>query len=239
MRRFQRYAIYVLPQGPLARFGAAWLGWDAATGTAVPHPDIPDLPRAIAEITATPRKYGLHATIKPPFRLAPDSSMGALMDDMARLCADQPHVTLDALVPARLGSFLALVPQGPTQSLSALAEAAVTRLDRHRAPLTDDELTRRRAANLTPDQEALLLRWGYPYVLDAFRFHITLSGKLPKAEAEATLATLTPHLAPLLDATFIIDNLCLLGEAEDGMFHLIHRYPLGAAASRSNTATSA
>ena len=110
---------------------------------------------------------------------------------------------------------------------------------RHRAPLTDDELARRRAANLTPDQEALLLRWGYPYVLDAFRFHITLSGKLPKAEAEATLATLTPHLAPLLDAPFIIDNLCLLGEAQDGMFHLIHRYPLGAAASRSNTATSA
>lgn len=239
MRRFQRYAIYVMPQGPLGRFGASWLGWDANTGMAVPHPDLSALPRPLSEITATPRPYGLHATIKPPFRLAEGSRVSALMDDIARLCADHAPVTLNPLVLARLGRFLALVPQGPSDDLQALAAAAVTRLDRHRAPPSAAELARRRAAPLTPAQEDLLLRWGYPYVLEAFRFHITLTGKLPRAEADATLQTLQPHLGPLLDQAFVIDSLCLMGEDDNGMFHLIHRYPLGAGQGRSSTATSA
>lgn len=239
MTRFQRYAIYVMPDGALARFGASWLGWDALAGRPLPHPEMAGLPRPVAEITATPRKYGLHGTIKPPFRLAADTTMAALMTDLAKLCARVTPVTLDGLVPARLGGFLALVPQGPTQALAALAEQAVTRLDRHRAAPDAAELERRRKARLTPAQEALLARWGYPYVLEEFRFHITLTGHLPKAEAEQVRQTLTPQLAPLLPKPFTIDSLCLMGEDTVGMFHLVHRYPLGAATSRSNTATSA
>lgn len=238
MTRFQRYAIYVMPDGALARFGASWLGWDALAGRSVPHPDL-NLPRPLAEITATPRKYGLHGTIKPPFRLAADSTMAALMTDLAKLCESVTPVTLDRLTLARLGGFLALVPQGPTDALATLAEQAVTRLDRHRAPPNEAELERRRKARLTPAQEALLTRWGYPYVLEEFRFHITLTGNLPKAEAELVQQALTPQLAPLLPEPFTIGSLCLMGEDDAGMFHLVHRYPLGAAASRSSTATSA
>lgn len=240
MTRYQRYAIYVMPEGDLARFGADWLGWDAVAGAPARHPAMDGLPRPISEITATPRKYGLHATIKPPFRLAADSTLGSLMDDVARLCARLDPVTLEALVPARLGRFLALVPQGPTEALSALAAAVVTGLDRHRAPLTQADLDRRRAGSpLSPAQEALLTRWGYPYVLEEFRFHITLTGKLPRREAETVLDLLCPVLQPLLPVPFDINALCLMGEDTEGQFHQIHRYPLGAAASRSSTATSA
>jgi len=238
MTRFQRYAIYVMPDGALARFGASWLGWDALAGRSVPHPELAALPRAVAEITATPCKYGLHGTIKPPFRLAADSTMAALMTDLAKLCESVTPVKLDGLALARLGGFLALVPQGPTDALATLAGQAVTRLDRHRAAPDAAELERRRKARLTPAQEALLTRWGYPYVLEEFRFHITLTGRLPKAEAELVEQALTPQLAPLLQGPFTIGSLCLMGEDEAGMFHLIHRYPLGAAASRSSTATS-
>lgn len=239
MIRFQRYAIYVMPDGALARFGAGWLGWDALAGCGADHPDLPGLPRPLVEITATPRKYGLHGTIKPPFRLADDSSMGALMDDMAKLCDSVSPVTLGGLGVTRLGGFLALVPQGPTDALSAMAAATVTRLDRHRAAPDAAELERRRKARLTPAQEALLMRWGYPYVLEEFRFHITLTGHLPKPEAEAVLQVLSPLLEPLLQEPFTVGSLCLMGEDAAGLFHLIHRYPLGAALNRSSTATSA
>lgn len=239
MTRFQRYAIYVIPDGPLAEFGAAWLGWDAVAGRVVEHPTIGNLPRPLPDITAAPRKYGLHATIKAPFRLAEGTTLAALMSDLAALCDRQDPVTLEGLIPARLGSFLALVPQGDTAALHALAAEVVTALDRHRAPLTEDDLARRRKSALTQAQEANLTRWGYPYVLDEFRFHITLTGSLPRADAEMVAATLDPCLTPLLPRPFHVQNLGLMGEDTDGLFHLIHRYPLGPAISRSNTATSA
>lgn len=240
MTRFQRYAIYVMPDGPLADFGMAWLGWDARTGGPVDHPEVAGLPRPLSEITATPRKYGLHATIKPPFRLAAETTLAALMQDLANLCERTDPVTLDGLMLARLGSFLALVPAGDTTALDTLAAAAVTGLDRHRAPLTEADLTRHRAGKtLSPAQEDNLIRWGYPHVLDQFRFHITLTGSLARHEAEAVAETLSPHLIPHLPRPYAIDSLCLMGEDAEGLFHLIHRYPLGPAASRSSTATSA
>ncbi len=224
---FKRYAIYYLPEpGPLADFGAAWLGWDAATGQDMAHPCIDGLPLPVEQITYTPRKYGLHATIKPPFRLAPGTTENALNDALAALCADQPAVTLDGLDLAQLGRFLALRPEGDETALNALAANAVRILDAFRAPLSEAELTRRRAANLSPEQDALLLQWGYPYVMESFRFHITLTGKLPKAQARQTAQVLKPHLAPLLPQPFRITTLSLMGEADDGRFHLIARHEL-------------
>jgi putative phosphonate metabolism protein len=239
MTRFQRYAIYVMPDGALARFGAQWLGWDAQAGRTTDHPQVAGLPRPLDEITATPRKYGLHATIKPPFRLAESRPPAGLMADLAALCARLEPVTLQGLSLARLGGFLALVPEGPTDALNAMAQQVVTALDQHRAPLTEAELARRRKARLTPAQETLLARWGYPFVLEEFRFHVTLTGNLPRPEAEAVAAALTGHLDPVLPRPFVIGSLCLVGEDGEGLFHLIHRYPLGAAATRSSTATSA
>lgn len=66
--QFRRYGLYYTPRpGALAEFGAAWLGWDPVAGQSMAHPAIDGLPRDISEITASPRKYGLHGTIKPPF----------------------------------------------------------------------------------------------------------------------------------------------------------------------------
>ena len=108
---FKRYAIYYLPEpGPLAAFGAAWLGWDAASGQDMAHPRIDGLPLPVEHITDTPRKYGLHATIKPPFRLAPGTTENALNDALAAFCADQPPVTLDGLDLAQAWPLSGLAP---------------------------------------------------------------------------------------------------------------------------------
>jgi len=224
---YKRYAIYFTPPpGPFADFGAGWLGWDPATGHRPPAPDIAGLPAAREDITATPRKYGLHATIKPPFRLADGQSAEALNGALRDLCGQLVTIRLDGLDCAALGRFLALVPCGDTTALDTLAARVVRDLDRFREPPSEAELTRRRSGGLSPSQEGLLIQWGYPYVMDEFRFHITLTGKLPKAQTAAVREILEPHITPLLPRPFTIDALSLMGEDDEGVFHLIHRHAL-------------
>ena len=222
MPEFKRYAVYYLPpEGPLARFGAEWLGWDVVGGCPAASPNgVTVDPRPLTE---TPRKYGFHATIKPPFRLAEGAEPAALGAAFAAFCAVQPRVTLQALEVARLGRFLALVPTGDVAALNALAAAAATGLDSYRAPLNAAELARRRQARLSPRQEELLAQWGYPYVMDQFRFHMTLTSKLPKAEAIALEEVLRVHIAPLLPTPFQIDSLSLAGEDAEGRCHEVTR----------------
>ncbi|MEX0316482.1 MAG: DUF1045 domain-containing protein [Ruegeria sp.] len=223
---FTRYAIYYAPPADAdwARFGAAWLGWDMDTGTEIAHPQVDRLD--VPAITATPRKYGLHGTLKPPFRLAEGQSLPPLQDACAALAATCAPVTLAGLKIARLGRFLALRPLGDTSGLNALAAASVRELDGFRAPASDTELARRRASGLTPAQEQNLSQWGYPYVMDDFRFHITLTGRLDKPTLAQVQTALETRLAPMLPQPFTIADLALMGEAEDGRFHLIHRYAL-------------
>lgn len=221
---YDRYAIYFTPQGDLAALGAAWLGWDVAQGRAVTHPDVGGLD--VAAITQTPRKYGLHGTIKPPFVLTEGMTADALMAQTDALCRTLAPVTLDGLELAALGRFLALVPVGDQSALAALAGEVVQQLDGFRAMPSEAELARRRQANLTPAQDAHLVRWGYPYVLDQFRFHITLSSKLPKAQVAQVRQAITPLFAPHLGVPFEIGSLTLAGQRADGMFEEIHRYAL-------------
>lgn len=224
MATFVRYAVYYLPpDGPLARFGAEWLGWDVATGQAVAHPQVGV---DVAAVTATPRKYGFHATLKPPFRLAAGTTADGLHAALEALTATLPPVRLDGLGLSRLGRFLALTARGDDTALNALAARLVADLDAFRAPASDTELARRRAAGLTPAQDMLLTRWGYPYVMDEFQFHMTLSGQL--ADPGPVETALAPLLERIPLKPYTIDQVALAGEREDGMFELVHRYTLSA-----------
>lgn len=221
---FKRYAIYLtLPDGPLAQFGAAWLGWDLAQGRSVTHPSIG---LEVEPLTRRPRKYGLHGTIKPPFALARGTTAQGLADATAALCTTTAPITLQGLRLARLGGFLALVPEGDTDALAQLAGTVVKGLDQFRAPPTTAELARRRTAGLTEAQERNLTDWGYPYVLDCFRFHITLTGPLPPETCAGVEATLAAHIGPLLPQPFTVDRLTLCGEDAQGQFHALHNYGL-------------
>ena len=225
---YARYAIFWAPPAGsgLARFGAAWLGWDAEAGGEAAPPDAP-LPRSLAEITRTPRRYGFHGTLKPPFRLADSTDAAALDRALAALAARTPPATAPGLAPSTRLGFLALMPTGPAPALDQLAAACTRGLDCFRAPASEAKSTQRHARSLTPRQEANLTRWGYPYVLDDFRFHLTLSGRLRPGEAEplteAVMALAAPHLEPILH----LDDICLFGDPGAGeAFHLLRRYPL-------------
>ncbi|MGB2462361.1 MAG: DUF1045 domain-containing protein, partial [Candidatus Puniceispirillaceae bacterium] len=176
-REFVRHALYFLPPkgSGLEAFGDSWLGWSVTEGRAVAHPQIADLP--IATLTEKPRKYGFHGTLKAPFRLADGVRESDLISTATALVNSIPAFEMPALQITSLGSFLAFVPGQASTELQQLASSLVSELDPLRAPLSDAELTRRRAAGLTPAQEMLLKKWGYPFVMDEFRFHLTLSGR--------------------------------------------------------------
>jgi putative phosphonate metabolism protein len=225
MQKMKRYAIYYAPPpGPFAHAAASWLGWDPSLGAPVPQSD---LGLDLAPLTAEPRKYGFHGTIKPPFRLAEGFGLADLQAACTTLAGQLPPVVMPGLRFLDLDGFLALVPQGDTAALSALAAEVVARLDHLRAPLTEAEIARRRPERLTQRQRSLLDQYGYPHVMEEFQFHLTLTGRLSPQDHATLRPVAQAHFAPHLPQPFGMDDLCLFGEAEDGRFHLLHRYPLG------------
>ncbi|MFZ9949610.1 MAG: DUF1045 domain-containing protein, partial [Gemmobacter sp.] len=151
----------------------------------------------------------------------------ALGGAAAALAAEAAPVGLpEGLRRARLGGFLALVPAGPAQALGALAARVVADLDRFRAPLTEAERARRQPERLGAAERANLDRWGYPHVMEAFRFHITLTGALDPAAAAAAEADLGPRVAPFVGRPFAIGAIWHCAEAPDGRFHDIARHAL-------------
>lgn len=219
----KRYAIYFVPPfGPLAMAGAGWLGRDAATGTSLPQPD-PALPA----LTGAPRRYGFHATLKAPFRLRAPENPESLLAGLSELAATLRPVVLDGLSVQVFHGFLALLPVGGTAPLNALAAEVVMQLDRFRAPLNPTEIARRNPAELTQRQRALLGAWGYPLVLDEFRFHMTLTDRLTPDQASVLLPLAQAHFADALREPVVIDALTLFAEDETGVFHQLDRFELG------------
>jgi hypothetical protein len=221
----RRFAIYYVPRpSRLADATAAWLGWDCQSGRAVAP--VAGMPKVPPGATDAPRPYGFHGTLKAPFRLAPGRTLDELDSAVATLAGDLAPVILPAMHLRQLAGFLALTPAGGEAGLSDLAAKTVRRLDPFRAPLTADEIARRQPQRLTVSQRDHLDRWGYPHVMEDFLFHLTLTGHLqPELAQDLTLA-LKDWLMPLVPRPFPIEDLCLVGEATDGRFHLLSRHAL-------------
>lgn len=176
-----RYAVYYAPapESPWWDAGSQWLGRCAALGTTLAQPTVPGLSTTeFSVLTSAPRRYGWHATLKAPFALAAGISHEALRATLHTLSRSFTSFAMPDLRVALLDDFLALVPHGDTQALQAVAAACVTQLHALAAPLGEAQLYRRRQEPLTPEQDQLLVRWGYPYVLEHFRFHCSLTGSL-------------------------------------------------------------
>ncbi|MEM7423803.1 MAG: DUF1045 domain-containing protein [Pseudomonadota bacterium] len=225
MTAYRRFAVYYAPpaRSELARFGASWLGWDAGAGSVAVHPEVP---LDVAAITRTPRKYGFHGTLKPPFKLAGGSTEAALSDAVSALAGSICPFDIAPLALRPIGRFIALVPSRASDALADLAAACVQRLDPFRAPLTEADRAKRRRNGLSARQEMHLEAWGYPYVLEEFRFHLTLSGPLDTETAGRVLGVLHPLVAPHVTDPVPVRDVAMFGERADGRFEIIRRYPL-------------
>lgn len=228
-----RYALYYAPRPdePLAAFGRRWLGRDVETATDVEPLRVEGLsPDELGRITADPRHYGFHGTLKPPFALASGRTERELLDAVTEFAHSRPAFVIEALRLAELGDFIALVPAGPYAALSAVAAHCVRDFDRFRAPADAAELAKRRAARLSPRQDELLVRWGYPYVMEEFRFHLTLTGNLAAPLRDTVRATLAPLTAPLCGVPVPVRDIVVFQQPErNAPFRVLARVPLAPA----------
>lgn len=227
----QRYAIYFTPDrsSELARFANAWINDEPGAsvfGDQVPWSGLID-PDYRRSITSAPRTYGFHATLKPPFFLAQGKELGDLETAVAEFAAARPRILLPNLQLDILGDFLALRLPGPVEDLDRLAADAVRALDAFRRPASEEELALRRGVGLTERQEALLVEWGYPYVMEEFRFHMTLSTRLDETGQSRLLSILKPIVAPLIEKPITIEAVSLVEQPESGARFIERgRFPL-------------
>ncbi len=229
-----RAAVYHAP-GPdsaLARLAAAWLGRDAFTGRAARPAD-----PARDPLVAEPARYGFHATLRAPFRLKRDGDLDAVAERLGAFCTGRPPPVIGRLTLARLDDFFALVPAGDEPALRALEGDVLDAFEPYRAPLTAEEVARRRPERLSERQRAHLHRWGYPFVRDEFRFHMTLTGRVAEG-ADAVQRDIAGHFAAVLDRPLALDGLALFVEPAPGAPFRVHAFhPFGPAPAPSTTAT--
>lgn len=224
-----RYAIYYVPAAETAlyRFGAAAIGYDAYRGADWPYLDGADSATWSA-LVREPRIYGFHATMKPPIRLKDGINENDLVDALSAFAAQQAAVAVGRLVVREIGSFIALVPEAPCEPLNKLAGACVSAFDKYRAMMTDQELMRRLTPGLGDRQIEHLYRWGYPYVFDDFRFHMTLTGSLPVQKRTAALKFLCEKFEQVPEGSSVtVDRLVVSRQDNSGLpFKVIHAAPL-------------
>jgi hypothetical protein len=175
----------------------------------------PDIP-GIDEVTAEARGYGFHATLKPPMRLAPGCSWERLLTASRSLADRIAPFELPPLAVTDLHGFLALCETEHCAPLQALADACVAELDAYRSAPSEAELARRRRARLSEAQEAMLVRFGYPYVLETWFFHMTLTRKLSGEEHTIWRPAAERFFAPAVRATRLVTDICLFTQTKPG-----------------------
>lgn len=230
-----RYALYFAPEqnSPWWQAGCQWLGRDPASATALPQTTCEGVTAtAFHQLTSDARRYGFHATLKAPFRLAEGCTHTQLDTALRDFCQQQHSLTIPAPRVEWMGSFLALRPHGDVSAIHRLAMDCVSSFDHFRAPLSAADIARRQRHPLSDRQMQLLQRWGYPYTEEDFRFHMTLTDALHESahadQAEAICQAAQNFFK--IDAPLQLNGLALFTESAPGApFQLVQRYAFGAA----------
>ena len=229
-----RHAAYFAPAPESAAWllGAQWLGRCAYSGRTTPQPVIDGWPPAdLAALTREPRRYGWHGTLKAPFVLAGDCEVQTLKSRFKDVASAVHAPFVVPMKVAKVGNFLALVPRHDCPPLADFAQACVRHLHPCAAPLPASEIARRSRGGLTARQQQMLEQWGYPYVMQDFAFHMTLTGALDHVSAEK-VAQLTEHaerwFSPLLADGLQVDAVSWFAEDTPGAdFQWVHRFEFG------------
>jgi putative phosphonate metabolism protein len=228
----ERFAIYFAPSATsnLWERAATWLGRDAADGDVFSGP-VAGIDRdRLLNLTQSANRYGFHATLKAPMALAEGMGETELRAAMAAFAARHQPVDLGKPQVKSLGGFLALMVE-PSEALQDFAAHVVEDFDPFRAPMSVKDRAARAGKGLTERQIELLDAYGYPYVFEEFRFHMTLTDKLAPEDADEVTQAAATWFGPVLDEPLLLDRLSLFHEAEAGKpFRRVGDFKLGAVA---------
>jgi hypothetical protein len=196
----ERFAIYFAPgrDSLLGQRAEAWLA----------QPELEAL-------TVSARRYGFHATLKAPMALAAGVDRAQVEMAVAEFAGRNAAVEME-LAARLIDGFLALTAEPQRQELTDFAASVVVALEPLRALLAPAERARRLRAPLSARQIELLDRYGYPYVLEEFQFHMTLTDRLAVEQREPMRKRAADWFAEALAEPVVLDRLVLFHEAELG-----------------------
>jgi len=223
-----RYAIYYAPEpgSPLDVFGRNWFNEETNGNPAA----IARLnPKRLEELSASTTRYGFHGTLKPPFGLNPATTVESLLNAARVFARSLSPVELPPLELATIGKFIALTPSVQSASLEKLSAACVRAFEAFRVPLSDEQLESYKLNKLTVHQEQMLEHWGYPYVMEEFRFHISITDRIDDPhEREEIIDALEKLATPILNKPIPIRELTVFRQsAMDQPMEPIERIPFG------------
>ncbi len=221
-----RYAIYYTPPpfSALARFGAGVIGYDCFDAVEVSLARLDGIDANVQKMmTLAPRWYGFHATIVAPFHLKSQTEDDFIAAASAYATSIAP-VRIGGLKVAALDDFVALVPAERNEGVSRFAADCLEAFDQFRAPLSAADRARRLKSSRSDRQIELLDRWGYPYALDEFRFHMTLTGALPDNMGNPFREALELAFAERSNDSFELDAISVMRQDDAGArFRVLRR----------------
>ncbi|MDX2142947.1 MAG: DUF1045 domain-containing protein [Rhodospirillaceae bacterium] len=221
----QRYAVYFAPEpgSALEEFGQRWLGRSGP-------PPIPGVgAERVRALTENPRLYGFHGTFKPPFELNPATSEAALLEAARIFARSLSPIEIPPLEIAVIGKFIALTPATSSAALELLAAKCVRAFDGFRVTLTNEQAAFYRRNKLTVHQDQMLEHWGYPYVMEEFRFHMSLTERIDDiAERNAVMRVVESMAKPVVGKPITVRDIVVFGQKKRGdAMTAIERIPFG------------
>ncbi len=224
----KRYAIYYLPPkgSDLETFGAKWFGYDITKGQAIEPMQVHEF--NLNQMTQIARAYGFHATLVAPFPLRKKFEYEDFRKKVSKLANQSKSFPIAPLRFKSLSGHLTLIPKHNAIEMNLLEERLVTKLNKFRKKKSGEAFKKRLQVKLNALEREYLDDYGYPYVLDHFRFHFTLSDRAEKAQRNVLIEYLERHFSETLAKPQVIEELAIVGEREDGYFEEIERLALGA-----------
>jgi len=215
-----RYAIYFTPPhgDPLTLAAESWLGRSAFTGAAS------TIPSEQEAVTVSARRYGFHATLKAPFRLADGVREAEFVEAFETWATARSPFMGPRLVIAQIDGFFALIPESRHEPLQDFARDIVIDFEPFRAPLTPEDIERRNPERLSSAAREMLETYGYPYVLDQFQFHMTLTDRINDTDAPRMRERLNEHFGALIETPITISSLAIFAEPEAGAPFNVHTF---------------
>lgn len=170
--------------------------------------------------------------MKAPFRLRDGTSVEDLELSLQDFAAKMLVCPIGPLRIDLIGGFFALVPAHPLPMLRGFASRVVETFDRFRAPMDENDLKRRMRDQLNDVEATNLVTWGYPYVREQFRFHMTLTDRVPEEQRAGMRVRLEEVFIRYLSEDYHIDALSLfVQEHRDADFVVRSQFALKAGAA--------
>ena len=236
MKKYSRYAIYYAPpkESSLEEFGRYWFGWDPLNAKLINNKQrinylnrfgIKNL-KNIDKNVLIAKKYGFHGTLIPPFKLNKNYSTNKLFKKTDEIAKKFKKFKFYKFKLKKINNFYAFVQNKKNSNINKISNRLVKELFKFRSPLTKKEIDKRNPSKLSKLQLNILHKWGYPYLMSEFKFHMTIASEVTGNKLYFELKKIEKNKKIILNEINNFDKIYIFGENQKGMFENLENFSL-------------